>query len=125
MSKEAKHTPGPWDAEIDSDHDSACDIEITAKGAVVISVLGSDSFACFDEESEGWERFSQEQVANANLVAAAPDMLEALQEAESMLETAMRTDLVFDRKTQDEIIANHPGMVKIRAAITKAKGGGR
>lgn len=60
--------------------------------------------------------------ANGYLLAAAPDLLEALQEAEAMLLVAMRRDLEFDRDTQTTIIDGHAGMVKIRAAIAKAKG---
>ena len=60
--------------------------------------------------------------ANGYLLAAAPDLLAALQEAEAMLLVAMRGALEFDRDTQTTIIDGHSGMVKIRAAIAKATG---
>jgi hypothetical protein len=47
-------------------------------------------------------------------------LLAALKEAEEMLLVAMHNDLGFKRKTREEIIATHPGMMKIRAAIAAA-----
>lgn len=73
-----KHTRGPWTAEIDPDRDvGAVGIEITVQGAPIASVYGSDNFPCFDDESEGWEDFPDEQEANARLMAAAPDLFAA------------------------------------------------
>lgn len=50
------------------------------------------------------------------------DLLAALRRAEDMLLVAMHNGLNFDKKTREEIIANHPGMKQIRAAIAKATG---
>jgi hypothetical protein len=53
--------------------------------------------------------------ANAALIAAAPDMLAALIEAESVLRTFRECDRGIAPATE----------AKVRAAIDKAKGGGR
>lgn len=66
---ETKHTPGPWQLErLTGDHD----IGIRVTGPVV---SGYTAFI-----RTGWPHENQrvEQEANAKLIAAAPDLLEAL-----------------------------------------------
>lgn len=110
MSEQVKHTPGPWRFSL-SIPDRSFESQVwDAEGRALLF------FA--DGRSVGTEAD-----ANARLIAAAPDLLAALQEAEAMLLVAMRRDLEFDRDTQTTIIDGHSGMVKIRAAIAKAKGG--
>jgi hypothetical protein len=58
----AKHTQGPWVA-----FDHTCGVGVSAAFADVAHCIGFDSRRCRDEE-----------VANARLIASAPDLLEAL-----------------------------------------------
>jgi hypothetical protein len=60
MTVSAKHTPGPW--SLDSD---AGQVHIVAAGAAIARVMAMRSDGCGE--------------ANARLIAAAPDLLEALQ----------------------------------------------
>lgn len=60
----------------------------------------------------------------AALIAAAPDLLAALEEAHRMLLTAMRADLGFPAGERAAIIDGNPGIIQIRAAIARAKGKG-
>lgn len=58
----AKHTPGPWSTASDPCHFDSQTTVVAANGARVAEVTGS----AFDEAE-----------ANARLIAAAPDLLEA------------------------------------------------
>lgn len=64
------HTPGPWENE---------DGEITARGAVVANVYQADDFPCLDDADR--PAAEEECKANARLIAAAPDLLEACRSA--------------------------------------------
>lgn len=52
--------------------------------------------------------------------AVVRELVAALKEAEAMLKVAMRADLNFPTAERNEIIANHPGIKQIRAALAKA-----
>ena len=73
----ATHTPGPWKALFDDDEEyhgvESTDIEHEGGGQIA-KVYGTDNFPCL----EATEKICQEMIANAHLVAAAPDMLAAL-----------------------------------------------
>jgi hypothetical protein len=73
-----KHTQGPWDAYIDDDpacaHDS---ILIHAGGSEIAEVRNVDDFPCLDPDDYG--TVEHEAKANALLIAAAPEMYDALQ----------------------------------------------
>lgn len=93
-----KHTPGPWEEHpIDSTA-----IQVRAGGAVVAEVATASYYT----------RLSAEQVANARLIAAAPELLEALEGLLSALDRQMTDpDRLFRSKTA------------ARAVAAKAKGG--
>lgn len=86
-----QHTPGPWELVKQED-----DFEIKHKVYFIGSVYDFNQFP--------------ENEANARLIAAAPDLLEAL---EYMIEEA--TSGQFSNPSEEEI-------QKARAAIAKAKG---
>ena len=94
-----KHTPGEW--FFDDEHEEVTAESRRRKGLTRIATVNL-----------GWsEPFNSEQIANAHLIAAAPDLLEALQmlmsiDGHSALSVA----------DADEIHA------KARAAIAKATG---
>ena len=65
------HTPGPWEADDD------LDIIATDSGVLIASVNQAADFPCLDEDER--EEAQCECEANADLIAAAPDLLAALQ----------------------------------------------
>ena len=74
---EPKFTPGPWYLDYE---DEIMDISIWSKGKkdengedTIIMNIGEVCMVCGD--------ISEEDIANANLISAAPDMYEALKEA--------------------------------------------
>ena len=93
---EAKHTPGPWqacDVGDYSDYDGRCRV-ILGNDLRIAVVLGDHD----------------ESAANARLIAAAPDLLEELEDMVSLVEYLMNDS--YDNKETAEA----------RAAIAKAKG---
>ena len=96
MSKEGKHTPGPWNTELRPNHAPTDRWVITAKTVervAVVSVRGG----------------AESPEANARLIAAAPDLLEALEEA------------VGDLETMIQVRGDSIDLTAYRAAIAKAK----
>lgn len=92
--KEFKGTPGPWKVkEIDDDEISEMSSTMVVAGSLVLACIGPTSYTDLKTDN-----------ANANLIAAAPDLLEALQ-------AVVR---VADRQTDEFDMA--------RAAISKALG---
>ena len=100
-----KHTPGPWTADKLQDRDT---FNIFANGFV--------SAMCQVSRMENSTRSTSgnETAANARLIAAAPDLLEALQD---LFGADMEHVLMGDGK-DDQIEA----IAKARAAIAKATG---
>lgn len=91
---ETKHTPGPWIIETDLEN--------------------SEHIIIVDSRTESYilaGPFNENHRADARLIAAAPELLEALQICSSLLNN---TDLAF-----------HPGNVQARLIISKAMGGGK
>lgn len=103
---ELKHTPGPWFAEDDdwTDGDDALITCESREGMVsVAKVEGGGSESGYDSY------FSGEQMANAKLIAAAPELLEALQELAFLYE-------------RDEGCRELTEYKRAKAAIAKATG---
>lgn len=90
-----KHTPGPWDIEVEE-----CRTFITGEGRQLAKILLTH--ANNDEYSEHLVRAK----ANVRLIAAAPDMLAALEKLLNALPSA----------------TTHPAIKTARTAIAKAKG---
>lgn len=88
----SKHTPGPWA------HDSGSTLVITEEYII------ADCTAAALPESE--------QEANARLMAAAPELLEACKDALEFIDFLMHDSLVSDGETRN----------MLRAAIAKAEG---
>ena len=97
MNTNAKHTPGPWE-----NHKWNCEEhQISAKGGTIALVSHSHSLVSEAEAD-----------ANARLIAAAPDMLEALRACLGDLSDIVRAE------GGDE----SPAMIQARAAILQAEG---
>ena len=92
-----KHTPGPWTFYDDSNDGKTNRIEIVAIGKTVAHIYHS---------------VPTEDLPNARLIAAAPDLLEALQA------------IVKSLADQDDegLIEHAQQMIDARAAIAKATG---
>lgn len=98
---ETKHTPGPWEVDaIDS-----TTIQIKAEGAVVAEVASASAFT----------RLSEEQRANARLIAAAPELLDALQNFADQMDGCMN----WPDTTSSQIALGDIANIA-RAAIAKA-----
>lgn len=93
-----KHTPGPWE------------VVITFSGNILI-----DTPRC------RWSLGRLMSESDASLIAAAPELLEALQEAVTELEFLYSAYLAMDGKIQpkDALVLEH-----MQAAIAKATGDG-
>ncbi len=89
MTTQAKHTPGPWSIEAVKDymrpHDTGIDSEIP------------------------------ESIANAHLIAAAPEMLEALR-------AMVARGPFIDQSVTEDGLANCEALLKARRAISHAEG---
>lgn len=97
MSGEFKGTPGPWEVE-----DNGHFYDINAGRGTVGNVCSSASW--YDNDMHR----GPVAIANAQLIAAAPELLEALQ---NMVEAY-----------QHEASIDNPALLSARAAIAKALG---
>lgn len=88
------HTPGPWEISESPDF----------PGQQTIHAQGSDRILAV------LDRTDEQDIANARLIAAAPDLLEALKEAIRLYDEGDATDVL-------EFIR-----CEARAALTKAEG---
>lgn len=106
------HTPGPWTAQGEF-------VDPTPVNAVVAS--DGDGFHSIART------FGPPAKANARLIAAAPDLLEALKNAQSALALAIRANLSRDLyDSEDEYnaaVRAHPVLADARDAIAKAERG--
>lgn len=105
MPNTQKHTPGPWKIETAPNRFGK---DFT--GVSTVCDFGHDQWAnlalCANNGMNG--------DANARLIAAAPDLLEALKYAERMLDSYKTT----------HVGVHHAALEKARAAIAKAEGRG-
>lgn len=115
-----KHTPGPWSIFTDEKHKHNAGIE--ADGFSIICIGYPDETPAMDD-SGVCGRTEEEAQANARLIAAAPDLLEALEfyalsytdeELFQLAESTSGMGEICPTTAKREIIR--------RAAIAKAKG---
>lgn len=105
----AAHTPGPWFY----DGQNGC-------GAHVIHVREGEIAEAFGDT---WSDDGQQAEANAHLIAAAPELLAALEYVASVLNMTDPEHEDFADSGADTVQALCEGEAQIRAAIAKAKGG--
>ena len=103
----SKHTPGPWQTD-QAEHDAPYqDIRIHA---------GKGSICCVWIDDAPLHDYNAEQRANARLIAAAPELLEALKELDSWLVCACIA-------TPEDMAQSFPHMQQVvSAAIARAEG---
>jgi len=100
----AQHTPGPWEAVIDSQTPSWVWVAPADWHTRVCRVV----LYAYEKE---------EQQANARLIAAAPDLLAALEAgAECLVSWMEMADPDYVREPDEQVLA------AMRAAIAKARG---
>jgi hypothetical protein len=98
---EAKHTPGPWKVTKSSERKTLC-------------VVNDDTWICGELQAlNGTAIDERECLANARLIAAAPEMYEALEQAEACM------SIVEPRSDKAEYLRI---LGVIRAVIGKAEG---
>lgn len=93
-----KYTPGPWTAG-----------EFQSNGMVNQTPINPVIGVAYGDKNES--------TANARLIAAAPDLLAALEETLQAL-----IDMLLDRDYTEESVSQDPAVIKARAAIAKARG---
>ena len=119
------HTPGPWRPVTDAQ--GICGLMHPTKPGVAIACLS----ACHSPLNGYVEDDTQpigrpEREANGRLIAAAPELLEALRRAEAALVAAFRSNvarnLCDSEQEYESAIASHVVIGLCRAAIAKAEG---
>jgi hypothetical protein len=98
----AKHTPGPWTFYDDSNNNKTNKIEIVALGKTVANIYHS---------------VSAEDLPNARLIAAAPNLLSCLEE--------LRDRMLVRLERGVAVTDDHPDQIALKnaeRAIVKAKG---
>lgn len=102
-----KHTPGPWHvSKVDRDW--------------VVSALSTDAvdYSVAYCQPSGWHKKDLNHKANAHLIAAAPDLLEALKSVINAIDTA--NALTGHLEGFAKVFA--PTLAAANAAIAKAEG---
>jgi antitoxin (DNA-binding transcriptional repressor) of toxin-antitoxin stability system len=113
QKKTAQHTPGPWGIGDSGTRSDGIWIEPTDKNANVLAdIVGRLN----DGEDT---QITDEDIANARLIAAAPDLLAA---ANLALEYFEQCVMSCDPDEAEEESGDVPEAAKLRAAILKATG---
>jgi hypothetical protein len=99
----AKHTPGPW--------------HHVGDGLVYTELTSNDDEAIFicDATEEGWMGPNDEEKANAQLISAAPELLEALR---ALMALDVKGHALADRLQFSD--AGRALLAQCRAAIARA-----
>jgi hypothetical protein len=105
LIKDTLHTPGPWTVFMDKQMKRA---GIEAKGISIVV------FGAHEDDAGIHGKTAEEALANAHLIAAAPELLLALESFVTACDTAPPIDLISHISSACK---------KARAAIAKAKGG--
>lgn len=120
---ESKHTPGPWTYYLWSGTSSFSEFE-GLPSSIAQHEEGDESASTIEIAEfppEHCDLPREEQLANARLIAAAPDLLGALEAAKQFIENGIEFGYISmpDDACPDSA-KEVPGMV--RAAIAKARG---
>ena len=105
-----KHTPGPWTLDEDT-------YTVLGDGRNVTRVHTVDDFICDGDDAE----VAEECAANAALIAAAPDLYEALAVLHTLLDFDDEVAAGVGIVTENPDRINHAFKVA-RAALRKARG---
>ena len=112
----SKHTPGPWRVG-NSD-------EVYAGTKIVAGTYSSGDYMPHPEAKIDGQQVGlvepKESIANVRLIAAAPEMLEALKAAEQILKRS--PNLVTNDRGRFRNVSTISVEAEVRAAIAKAEG---
>lgn len=115
MSTAAKHTPGPWRVvESTRIYDDTCSIEGAERRVALVPADDTKEI----EDGAIVESLSREAKANAALIAAAPDLLAALERAEGWVLGSHGEHNVGGKCDCDRCET----VRDVRAALAKARG---
>jgi len=109
-----KHTPGPWEVRADPSHYDSFTTVVAGSGEQRKGMLRE-----LIVEIGGWAGIETAE-ANARLIAAAPDMLEALK---SLLAFVNSLGMEFGGVSKEKYLEAYEPLNKAHAAISKAEGG--
>jgi hypothetical protein len=115
----SKHTPGPWSVKNDYDERHIVIANIDGESFPDGTTSYTYDFVC---DTYGGDYESASRVvanANARLIAAAPELLEALRKADQFMTNGIELGYIKLPTIPDPALAT-PGIV--RAAIAKAEG---
>ena len=121
MSEIAEHTPGPWSIQQDqSEWDEGRIVQIvsgdyTSRGIRFISPVCQIEVTSWEQDEDGNETVDPAIMADARLIAAAPDLLEALK-------AMLAHSCVADADPEDKDPEDHDAERKALVAIAKATG---
>lgn len=114
MKTKPTHTPGPWTVE--TNDTTRCGLLVVDSQNVYVARMEGDHGISVDESLARAE-------ANARLIAAAPDLLEAAKLALNSYIEAMASEYDFpSSRWIDREGDTDPAVVLLRAAIAKAEG---
>lgn len=118
-----QHTPGPWAYEFNRDERYSDGDVISAEGFKVAIIAGFNFGTHFGGPTREWQGEyddNDEHEANARLIAAAPELLEAL---EDLIKKYERLHRMYELDMgADERFYAKPELRKSREAIAKARG---
>lgn len=98
-----KHTPGPWEIDADTRPAEVCTVHHTSHPNGFVYVRGALGY---------WDATPEENMANARLIAAAPDLLKALSMCVASMKSCLPDFNPHDQAAYDAAMA----------AIAKATG---
>jgi predicted homoserine dehydrogenase-like protein len=111
MSNKLKHTPGPWTVNT-KDYANCIGIECLVNGVGHTVVMDQYCYPNFQRHG------SEEKLANARLIASAPDLLEALIELNTVIDNYWN-----GKRTDAQVKLINKAQQKAFVIITKATGG--
>lgn len=119
MSEQVKHTPGPWTLRELGACEKACfrEMHFWAVDSVEVEICNLDKG---NATSDGWIT-DNESLANAKLIAAAPDLLAACKAWLTAHDENMHLLGQGVLSPTELKQAVHDGIVAVRAAVLKAE----
>jgi hypothetical protein len=120
MENKIKHTPGPWYSK-DGDITAYKPSLIEGRGNRIVRIADYRSYEALQSKEVGYDEIK----ANARLIAAAPELLDALENVlDAFIHVPGDTEGNKARTTAARIIGSPNGLLaRAREAIEKAKGG--